>query len=599
MSWFALGLGVLLREIDSGLLGGSAKRVMDNALAKHHGTLGEEGVAFARAAYTELYAQSGDAKASALKAVALAYEERNRQPEPVPDIHGSARLARISELAQAGLLGGDEEIADACDRLWLGKLAMAENDQADKSVAPEVFWSGEGPMLTVAPTRAGKGMSQIIPNLLRYVGSIIVMDPKGENYRLTAGCRHYEGSRVFKLDPFNLLNERKPPDDPVDYGETDAFNPLDYIRSESDARTLATLLHPPVPAGHHAAAKFFSDEAINFLTAVILYVVQSAPRKNLAEVRRVTTLDASDQKSFLEAMARSDNPVIASEGKLALQKPRDKRIELFRSLNAELAPWSEKGLQAATARSDFDFRSLKDGPVTVYVIVALEQMEAYSSFIRIVFTTAISAMLQSQRNLPFPVLFLMDEFPSMGPQDKIVESASFLSGFDVRLWIVTQTLKRLADTYPTKWEDLVEQSAVKMFLNPRAGTAELISRWMGLSTVAYETRSSGFSASISSSHDLLGGGTASLGKSQSSGVAYTGRPLMMPDEVEELFGRAYGDAPELGIYTACFLEGQRPFAVQRPYWFLSPWLTALVEDGRRHIEAWGTARFGETYDGPD
>src|SRR5216684_3014130 len=42
--------------------------------------------------------------------------------------------------------------------------------------------AGEGHILTVAPTRSGKGVSAVIPNLLDHPGSIIATDPKGENF---------------------------------------------------------------------------------------------------------------------------------------------------------------------------------------------------------------------------------------------------------------------------------------------------------------------------------------------------------------------------------------------------------------------------------
>lgn len=49
-----------------------------------------------------------------------------------------------------------------------------------------VSYKGDRHLLTVAPTRAGKGTTQIIPNLLTYEGSMLVIDPKGENALLTA-----------------------------------------------------------------------------------------------------------------------------------------------------------------------------------------------------------------------------------------------------------------------------------------------------------------------------------------------------------------------------------------------------------------------------
>jgi type IV secretion system protein VirD4 len=50
-------------------------------------------------------------------------------------------------------------------------------------------YSGDGHLVTVAPTRSGKGVGIVIPNLLTYPGPIVVTDPKGENYAVSGARR--------------------------------------------------------------------------------------------------------------------------------------------------------------------------------------------------------------------------------------------------------------------------------------------------------------------------------------------------------------------------------------------------------------------------
>src|SRR5205823_9324867 len=80
---------------------------------------------------------------------------------------------------------------------------------------------GEGHVLTVAPTRSGKGVSCVIPNLLDHPGSVLVTDPKGENYAVTARWRGAQGHAVHALDPFDVV------------GGTASYNPMDLIDSAS------------------------------------------------------------------------------------------------------------------------------------------------------------------------------------------------------------------------------------------------------------------------------------------------------------------------------------------------------------------------------
>lgn len=485
------------------------------------------------------------------------------------EVLGSARWARHGELQAAGLLGSRHEATNLSSRIGLGRLSVFESDDNSTTnpIDDEVLWNQVGHMLTCAPTRSGKGASQIIPALLRYPGSCLVMDPKGENYEATAGWRHLQGSKIYRIAPFDKD------------GVTDAFNPLDYVEGEDDARLLAEMLHPPVTG--HAPSEFFAMEAINFLTAVILYVVEEGDtgHRTMATVRELTTLPRKEMERFLTRMSEHSKTAISTEGALALSKLPERRIELFRSLNSKMAVWNNKGLHAATARSDFDFRQLKEEVITIYIQVPFEHMTAYGSFLRIFFTIATNAMLKEQRNLSVPVLFMMDEFPSMGRIEIIARSISYLYGYDVRLWLFTQTLNDLEEIYPDKWKNLVEQPAAKTFMDSKGATAELVSRWLGQKTVIYET------AGLSESR----GQTTSAQDSTSHGTGYntgyqvTGRPLLLPDEVVEWLNRRLPDDPKRGAASLCLVNGVRPFGVERNYWFADAALKAMVDRGQQHL----------------
>src|ERR1022692_960309 len=64
-------------------------------------------------------------------------------------------------------------------------------------------------LLTIAPTRSGKGVSLIVPNLLNYRGAVLVVDPKGENAWITALFRRkLLGQKTVILDPWGEVNRR-------------------------------------------------------------------------------------------------------------------------------------------------------------------------------------------------------------------------------------------------------------------------------------------------------------------------------------------------------------------------------------------------------
>jgi hypothetical protein len=91
-------------------------------------------------------------------------------------VHGSARFASEKE-AKAGL-GGPR-----------GLIVGRENRRGGKLMR----YAGPAHLLTIAPTRSGKGVGAIIPNLLLADRSVLCIDPKGENARVTTRARRRFG----------------------------------------------------------------------------------------------------------------------------------------------------------------------------------------------------------------------------------------------------------------------------------------------------------------------------------------------------------------------------------------------------------------------
>ena len=88
--------------------------------------------------------------------------------------------------------------------------------------APPATYEGDSHLTTFAPTGSGKGRGMIIPTLLSYPGSVVVIDLKGENYTVTARQRRKMGHQVVVLDPFEKATRGLTP--------TDRFNPFDIFK---------------------------------------------------------------------------------------------------------------------------------------------------------------------------------------------------------------------------------------------------------------------------------------------------------------------------------------------------------------------------------
>lgn len=104
------------------------------------------------------------------------------------------------------------------------------------------LFHGEGHLITIAPTGAGKGVASVIPAALRHQGDLVVIDPKGENFAITAARRAAMGQEICLIDPFGVANPQV-----IEEGEAggiNVFNLLPFL-ADSDptaAQALAGML---------------------------------------------------------------------------------------------------------------------------------------------------------------------------------------------------------------------------------------------------------------------------------------------------------------------------------------------------------------------
>lgn len=486
-------------------------------------------------------------------------EQRREMDEALqapPPVHGSARWASDQDLRDVGVLR-DNSAFDSPSSILLG----ARMEPGDTNPRGWLHWDGDGHIVTVAPTRAGKSTMQIVPNLLRYRGSAVVLDPKGELYDLTSKWRRELGP-VYRVAPFEAA--------------TDAFNPLDLLQRPADARALADLMMPEDPR----AQEYFRKDAIAFLTGALEYVRHTAPkeRRTLSEVRRLMALETKDFLALARNMSESRHPAAAHAGKIVLGKSPDRGIPTLRdTLNSELSVWDDEGVRRATRRADFTFQELKDGPATVYVTVPFTMMDAFSGFLRVILACALDGMIQNPKKPEIPVLFVLDEFLSLGSFTRFKDAIRTHAGAGVRLWFFLQNLATLEEYYPTSWHAFFDAAVQVFFAQSDPRTTGMISEMLDSTTVAHQNTTYSLGASLSREDFLDVSRTESLNVTHS--VNLSGRRLMTPGEVARHLGPVRADGTREAIIR---INGADPIEARLVPYFLGSRLPARLGklDGR-------------------
>jgi type IV secretion system protein VirD4 len=424
-----------------------------------------------------------------------------------------------------------------------------------------MYYDGDQHLITIAPTRTGKGTCHIIPNLLTYKGSMIVNDIKGENYELTEKKRR-EFGKVFCFAPFSET--------------TDGFNPLDFVRRGTpaafdDAMLLADMLI--VSASSDDEGNHWKEAAKNLLAGLIGYVSETEVegRRNMQRVRELLTLNQKAFMAFIQgAMADpSGPPYVVRAANMLLQKDIRERSGVVSTAQAQTSIWDSEPLARATQVSTFRIEELLDQVATLYIVVPPEHLSTYKSVLRVVLGLSLSIMTRkppTRNENPIkapPLTFLFDEFPSLGFMQPIVDAVAYLAGYGGRLWLFAQDLGQIREIYGDKTTSLQANCGARAFFGVADyDTAEYVSKMAGQKTVRTSSQSMKTS-SIMFWDDIWQVGSQSL--------QYIGVPLITPDEVMRL--PTWGEQQRQII----FLQGQAPvLALKIPYHVIDDWAAAAV-----------------------
>ncbi len=342
-------------------------------------------------------------------------------------------------------------------------------------------YDGPAHLITIAPTRSGKGVGTIIPNLLTANRSVVCIDPKGENARVTLRQREAFGP-VHCLDPFGISGT-----------PTARYNPLDRLDADSldlaeDAMTLADAL----VFDEHETEAHWNEEAKALISGIILYVVchDDPAHRNLTSVRDYLTLAPDDFTALLTVMQASDGAggLIARAANRYLSKSHREAAGVLSGAQRHTHFLDSPRIAQVVGGSDFTFADLKDNVATVFLILPPDRLDTYSRWLRLLVAQAINEMARSSAKPPRPVLFLLDEFAALGRLQPIERAMGLMAGYGLQLWPILQDIHQLRSLYGKSAGTFLSNAGVlQAFGVNDYDTADMLSKTMGRETITYET----------------------------------------------------------------------------------------------------------------
>ncbi|MEJ7925814.1 type IV secretory system conjugative DNA transfer family protein [Sphingobium sp. AN641] len=464
-----------------------------------------------------------------------------------PTTFGSAEWATLPYLQEHGLIGSSG--------IRLGGFA------ANDDVHP-IHYTGDRHLLTIAPTRSGKGTTAIIPNLLTFgdgkSGSVLVLDPKGEDALITASQRIAMGQEVHIVDPWDIASG----------GRSSRFNPLDWLDpTDPDITENAMILADALVFQYNEKDMFWTEEAKALLQGYILYVAtdpREADHRHLPRVRDLLLLDGDEMKLLWQRMLDSEHHIVVSTGARCLQKEERVLANVIASAQAQTNFLDSSRLRHSLAASDFKFEDMKAKAMSIYLVLPADRLNAFGRWLRLLIAQSITVNARNIAIKPAkPILFVLDELPALGKLASVETAFSLMAGFGMQMFAIAQDLGKLKQIYGEGgYESLISNSGCILYYGSRDKmTAEYFSSLCGVTTVW--NLSSAVARAFSTSTGPNGGSSSNSTTSTDTSAA-SQRNLAYADELMRL-------KPNQQL---AFIDAYNPIIGVKQPWFADPELSA-------------------------
>jgi type IV secretion system protein VirD4 len=472
-------------------------------------------------------------------------------------LHGSARWAEKRDVKEAGLWRDTGAVVGGWPKL-LGTKTLRHH--------------GPEHVLCFAPTRSGKGVGLVLPTLLSWSASMLVLDIKGENWRLTSGWRAAQGQRILKFDPT------------AEEGSV-RYNPLAEVRigtghEVADAQNIAVMIIDPDGKG---LADFWAKSGYAWLTGAILYTLYKLRRDegrvaSLPDVDAVLTAVGEGLEGLLadmvafEAGTEAATRLIRSAAQEMQDRAAQERSGVQSSSKVDLSLYRDPIISKNISASDFWLDDLMnaDAPASLYLVVPPSDIDRLRPLLRIILNLFMRRLMQNvgadgKAVYKHRLLLMLDEFTSIGKLEIFERSLAFMAGYGLKAFLIVQDLVQLQGTYGRE-NAIMGNCHIRIAYAPNeVATAKTLSDMCGKTTIVQTKRST-------NRKPLAATGNVT------DVVTEVGRPLLTPDECMRLKPAKKSRRDPEKIVRAgdmlVFSAGAPPILGRQPLYFFDKTLLA-------------------------
>ena len=363
----------------------------------------------------------------------------------------------------------------------------------------------------IGSSGSGKTRFWLTPQLLQAHSSYVVVDPKGGTLDQ---CGRFLQREKYRVRVFNS----------IDFSKSMHYNPLAYIKTESDVLKFVTALIANTKGDGKEGDEFWTKAETLLYCALVAYIVFEGPeeeRNMNTLVEMINSMEVrEDDESFKNAVdymfdglaKRSPQHfAVRQYAKYKLASGKTAKSILI-SCGARLAPFDIAELREIMSYDELELDKLGDEQTALFFLIS-DTDSTYNFIVALAFSQMFNLLCERADNkyggrLPHHVRVLWDEAANTGQVPHLEKLVAVIRSREISLCLLYQQLAQCKAIYDKNAETILGNMDSVLFLGGREASTikEISENWLGKATISMQTegRSRGQSESYSQNTQRLG-----------------------------------------------------------------------------------------------
>lgn len=363
----------------------------------------------------------------------------------------------------------------------------------------------------IGSSGSGKTRFWLTPQLLQAHSSYVVVDPKGGTLDQ---CGRFLQREKYRVRVFNS----------IDFSKSMHYNPLAYIKTESDVLKFVTALIANTKGDGKEGDEFWTKAETLLYCALVAYIVFEGPeeeRNMNTLVEMINSMEVrEDDETFKNAVDYMfDGLERRSPQHFAVRQYKKYKLasgktakSILISCGARLAPFDIPQLRKIMSYDELELDRLGDEKSALFFLIS-DTDTTYNFLVALAFSQMFNLLCERADNtyggrLPYHVRVLWDEAANTGQVPGLEKIVAVIRSREISLTLFYQAMSQCKALYKDHSETIMGNMDSIVFLGGReASTLKDISEnWLGKATISMQTegRSRGQSESYSQNMQRLG-----------------------------------------------------------------------------------------------